>query len=88
MNDPFADVREWLNVQNTRYIMPRTVTESENVEELLTDADALLEVARDDMSRAFDEWLDLAGKEKAESFKDWLENVHPLLAALPKRLKK
>ncbi len=55
--------------------------------QLIEDRDALLAVVRDEMSRAYDEWLDLAGKEKAESFKDWLENVHPLLAALPEHLK-
>jgi len=84
MTDPWADVRErnlWAAQSELELIAKKEITA------LLIDASALLAVVRDEMSRAYDEWLDLASREKAESFKDWLENVHPLLAALPKHLR-
>ena len=45
--------------------------------------EALRKVARGEMDRVYNEWLDLAKKEKAEWFKDWLPQRYPKLDALP-----
>ena len=51
--------------------------------EIWRTIEALREVARGERDRVYNEWLDLAKKEKAEWFKDWLPQRYPKLDALP-----
>ena len=85
MRYPWADVRA--KSDNGDYVVFGTAAIDIDVRGILTDADALLALARADMTRAYEEWLDLASKEKAEFFNEWLEHTHPDLAALPEHLK-
>lgn len=83
MTEPWADLRRVTMIEDLGLPASSLIM----VRKLLHDADALLAVARDDMTQAYDEWLDLAKVEKAEFFNDWLEHTHPLLAALPEHLR-
>ncbi len=87
MSEPWADVREWLNAENTRYVMPRTVTESENVENLLADADALLAVVRDRQEHYSNMPLILEGDSAIEVALWMMQGWDEALAALPEHLR-
>ena len=85
MDDPWAEEREGLRL------------ECEAMRSLLTDADALLAVVRDNLSRATSDWEDAARPtlgakhnailEDVGTFREWLEVNEPTLAALPEHLK-
>lgn len=84
--DPWEDVRAYAKDRLNPDIPAR------EVRPLLRDADALLAAVAAEMSRAYDEWLDLEKyvdwrREKSDVFNDWLEHTHPDLAALPERLR-
>ncbi len=98
VTDPWADVRERLEAEELRLTsepigdlgrefdkVRRNLAEVGRT--LIDDADALLAVVRQDLGDARSEWRQLAGTEKLEPFDEWLDYVHPDLAALPERLK-
>ena len=80
--DPFADVRE--HVKNIDKVWEPDV---ELLRNLMTDADALVEVTRANYRKAHWEWKLGKTGVRFVSFIDFVRGHYPELAALPKNLR-